>query len=82
MYPSVPSALVFEELDEVDGKEAFANAAFAIEDEIKPFHVTGGLRMRTCAMRGPREGFCGVPLPSEFAVASSDKSGSFGCGVP
>src|SRR5439155_9817267 len=30
----VGDALVFEELDEVDGKEAFANAAFAIEDKI------------------------------------------------
>jgi hypothetical protein len=78
----VGDALVFEKLDEVDGEEAFANAAFAIENKIKPFHVPGGLRMRTCAIRGPRDGFCGVPLPSGFAVGSSDKSGSFGCGVP
>ena len=53
----VGDALVFEELDEVDGEEAFANAAFAIEDEIKPLHVLGGLIIRTCAIRGPREGF-------------------------
>ena len=35
----VGDALVFEELDEVDGEEAFADAAFAIEDEIESFHV-------------------------------------------
>src|SRR5206468_6631573 len=76
----VGDALVFEELDEVDGEETFSNAAFAIEDEIKPLHVLCGLIMRTCAMRGPREGFCGVPPPTGFAVGSSDESGSFGCG--
>src|ERR1041385_5632646 len=54
----VGDALVFEELDEINGEEAFANAAFAIEDEVEPFHVLGGLMIRTCAMRGPREGFC------------------------
>jgi len=76
----VGDALVFEELDEVDGEEAFANAAFAIEDKIKAFHVLGGLRMRTCAIRGPREGFCGVPPPTGFAIGSGNESGSFGCG--
>ena len=30
---------VFEVLDEVDGEEAFADAAFAVEDEVEPFHV-------------------------------------------
>src|SRR6266540_3273584 len=74
----VGDAPVFEELDEVDGEEAFADAAFAIEDEIKPLHVPGGLRMRTCAMRGPREGFCGVSPPTGFAVNSGNETGSFG----
>jgi hypothetical protein len=31
-------ALVFEELDEIDGEEAFADAAFAIKDENQSFH--------------------------------------------
>ena len=31
-------ALVFEELDEIDGKETFADAAFAIKDENQSFH--------------------------------------------
>src|SRR5438445_263940 len=78
----VGDALVFEKLDEVDGEEAFANAAFAIEDEIKPLHVLGDLRIRTCAMRGPREGFCEVSPPTGFAVNSGNETGSFGCGVP
>jgi hypothetical protein len=78
----VGDAPVFEILDKIDSEEAFANAAFAIEDKSKAFHVPGGLRMRTCAMRGPREGFCGVPPPSGFAVDSGDESGAFGCDVP
>ena len=32
------NALVFEILDEVDGEEAFANAAFAVKDENQSFH--------------------------------------------
>ena len=31
-------ALVFEELDEIDGEETFADAAFAIKDESQSFH--------------------------------------------
>ena len=31
-------ALVFEELDEIDGEETFADAAFAIKDENQSFH--------------------------------------------
>lgn len=31
-------ALVFEELNEIDGEEAFADAAFAIKDENQSFH--------------------------------------------
>ena len=31
--------LVLQELDEIDGKEAFADTAFAVEDEVEPFHV-------------------------------------------
>ena len=45
---------VLEELDEVDGKEAFADTAFAIEDEVESFHVFGVVTMRTWAIRGPR----------------------------
>ena len=36
-------ALVFEELDEIDGEEAFADAAFAIKDENQSFHGIVGL---------------------------------------
>jgi len=31
-------ALVFEKLDEIDGEETFADAAFAIKDENQSFH--------------------------------------------
>ena len=34
----VGNALVFEILDEVDGEEAFTNAAFAVKDENQSFH--------------------------------------------
>jgi len=34
----VGDALVFEELDEIDGEETFADAAFAIKDENQSFH--------------------------------------------
>jgi hypothetical protein len=34
----VGDALVFEELDEIDGEEAFADTAFAVEDEVETFH--------------------------------------------
>jgi hypothetical protein len=33
------NAFVFKELDEVDGKEAFADTAFAVEDKVEAFHV-------------------------------------------
>ncbi len=36
------NALVFEILDEVDGEEAFANAAFAVKDENQSFHCFVG----------------------------------------
>ena len=36
---NVGAALVFEELNEIDGEEAFADAAFAVEDEVNTFHV-------------------------------------------
>jgi hypothetical protein len=35
----VSDAPVLEELHEVDGEEAFADAAFAIEDKVETFHV-------------------------------------------
>ena len=35
----VGDAFVFEELDEIDGEEAFADAALSVEDEIEAFHV-------------------------------------------
>ena len=35
-------ALVFEELDEIDGKETFADAAFAVKDENQSFHYFVG----------------------------------------
>ena len=65
-------ALVFEKLDEVDGEEAFADAAFAVENEVETFHVFSGLSIRTCAMRGPRLRICGIPLPLESAGGSCD----------
>ena len=66
----VRDAPVFEELDEVDGEEAFAYTAFAIEDEVETFHMLSGLSIRTCAMRGPRMRVCGVSVPLESAGAS------------
>lgn len=68
----VRDAPVFEELHEVDGEEAFSDAAFAIEDEVETFHVLSGLSIRTCAMRGPRLRVCGVPLPLKSAGDSCD----------
>src|SRR2546426_7284880 len=47
---------VFEVLDEVDGEEAFAHAAFAVEDEDKSFfhnHGLGSSRNSTSAICGP-----------------------------
>ena len=41
-------ALVFEELDEVDGEETFADAAFAIEDENRV--VSCVLRFEYCGL--------------------------------
>ena len=35
----VGDALVLEKLDEIDGEEAFADTAFAVEDEVETFHV-------------------------------------------
>jgi hypothetical protein len=40
-------------LDKIDGEEAFADTAFAVEDEVETFHGFCGLSIRTCAMRGP-----------------------------
>ena len=57
-------------LDEVDGEEAFANAAFAVENEVETFHVFSGLSIRTCAMRGPQLRICGIPLPLGSAGGS------------
>jgi hypothetical protein len=34
----VSYALVFEELDEIDGEKAFADTPFAVEDEVETFH--------------------------------------------
>ena len=64
-------ALVFEELNKIDGEETFADAAFAIEDEVETFHVLSGLSILTCAMRGPRLRACVASLPLE-SVAGSD----------
>ena len=35
-------ALVFQELDKIDGEEAFADAAFAVKDENQSFHCLPG----------------------------------------
>ena len=67
-------ALVFEELNKIDGEEAFANTAFAVEDEVETFHVLSGLSILTCAMRGPRLRACVASLPLE-SVAGSDCGG-------
>jgi hypothetical protein len=72
-------ALVFEVLDKVDRKKAFADTAFAVEDEIETFHVVCGLSIRTCAMRGPRER--AGDISSVFELASgvgTGNTGSFG----
>jgi hypothetical protein len=61
----VRDAFVFEELNEVDGEETFADTAFAIEYEVETFHVLSGLSIRTCAMRGPRLRACGISPPLE-----------------
>src|SRR5437016_9612104 len=48
--------VVFEVLDEVDGEEAFAHAAFAVEDEDESFfhnHGLGSSRNSTSAICGP-----------------------------
>jgi len=37
------NGLVFEILDEVDGKETFADTAFAVEDEVETFHGLVGV---------------------------------------
>ena len=34
----VLDALVFQILDKVDGEKAFADTAFAVEDEVETFH--------------------------------------------
>ena len=64
-------ALVFEELDEIDGKEAFTDTALAIEDEVETFHVLWGLSILTCAMRGPRVRVGGASLPLELVDGSA-----------
>ena len=63
---------VFEILNEVDGEETFAHSALAIKDKIKPFHVLGGLAIRTCAMRGPRVRPGGATSPTGFVDSSAD----------
>ena len=68
----VRDTLVFEKLHEVDSEETFADAAFAVENEVETFHVFSGLSIRTCAMRGPRLRICGIPLPLESAGGSCD----------
>jgi hypothetical protein len=57
----------------------FADTALAIEDEIESFHVVGGLRLRICAMCGPR-GRVG-DISSDFELVGgvvTGKTGSFG----
>src|SRR5207247_9729845 len=68
----VSDVLVFEILNEVDGKETFAHAALTIEDKIKSFHVLGGLMSRTCAMRGPRVRPGAATSPTGFVGSSAD----------
>ena len=63
---------VFEILNEVDGEEAFAHTALAVEDKVEPFHVLGGLAIRTCAMRGPRVRPGGATSPTGFVGSSAD----------
>jgi hypothetical protein len=65
------NALVFEELDEIDGEEAFADTAFAVKDENQSFHVDCGVSLRTCAMRGPRVRAGDVSSPLELAEGSA-----------
>ena len=77
---NVSDAFVLEELDEIHGEEAFADSAFAVEDEVETFHVLSGLSIRTCAMRGPRLRVCGVPLPLVSAGDSGNGRSSAGSG--
>lgn len=65
------------ELDEVHGEEAFADAAFAVEDEVEAFHVVGGLSFRTCAIRGPRVRSDGASSPLGFVDSSADAPSPF-----
>ena len=67
---------VLEELHEVDREEAFADTAFAIEDEVETFHVLSGLSIRTCAMRGPRLRVCAASLPLKSEDASRGERAS------
>jgi hypothetical protein len=48
---------VFKVLDEVDGKETFADTSLAIKNQIKAFShiVSPGGNCSTLAMRGPRD---------------------------
>ena len=47
-------ALVLEKLDEVDSEKTFADAAFAVEDEVELFfHRSSGFAKSMRAMRGP-----------------------------
>jgi len=59
--------LVLKVLHEVDGKKAFADTAFAVEDEIETFHAVCdcGLSIRICAMRGPCGRVAGGASPAE-----------------
>ena len=77
----VRDTLVLQELHEVNGKETFADAAFAVDDEIKTFHVFCGVSIRTWAIRGPRVRAGGVSLSEVFACASSREPASAGCGA-
>jgi hypothetical protein len=49
--------LVFEVLDEVDGKETFADTALAVKNQVEAFShiVSPGGNSSTLAMRGPRD---------------------------
>src|SRR5258706_79398 len=75
-------AFVLEELDEIHGEEAFADSAFAVEDEVEAFHVGGGLSFRTCAMRGPRALSDGLSSPYGCADRSADAPSPFPGGEP
>jgi hypothetical protein len=49
--------LVLEVLDEIDGKETFADTALAVKNQIEAFgHISSpGGNISTLAMRGPRD---------------------------